>query len=247
MNRIIHILCALLLSASAMAYEECEVKLLNDFRVSSQFLQVSSDAMQHYEIREEGYLSVHGKEVALTGQQRALAEEYAGEVAALASQWIELVSTTLGVVGVALETALEQVFGENSPAAAKAGAAVAQAKQKFEDLAKSEDGVYSLTAQDYNNLGDTLSEEIETAVQASMGSLFHELGHAMLDGEGSFEERMAAFGRRMEVMGAEFEHLGQSLAETGEVLCTQVKAIQKLERKVAKKIPEVADYPLFGS
>jgi hypothetical protein len=246
MQRFTLFLCGLLISTSCIAAGECKVQLERDFRVSSKSLQVSSEGTGLYEIRQGGYLSIKGTEVNLNADQRASAEQYAGDVGAMASQWIEMVSTALGEIAVSLESALAEAFGEDSSAAAKAGRAVAQAKQKFERMAKSGDGVYVLSAQEYNNLGETLSEEIEEAVKDTLGSFFNELGDAIHGEEGSFEDRMEAFGQRMEAMGSELEHLGKSLAETGAVLCDQARDLHKLEREVAKEIPELAAFPLFA-
>jgi hypothetical protein len=246
MNRFFLLLCGLLLSATTVANEKCEISLLHDFRVSSEFLQVSSDGIPRYEILQGGDLQVNGADVALNAEQRVLAEAYAGEVGAMAAQWIELVSTALDVIGASLETALTEAFGADSPAVAKAGQAVARARQKFEDIAMVENGVYSLTVQEYNDFGETLSEEIEIAVEASAGSFLSELGNAIQDQEVSLEDRMAAFGQRMKFMGAELQRMGESLADTGVELCTQARELQKLEHTVSKNIPELADYPLFG-
>ena len=129
MKRVFPLLCALVLAPASVASEECRVELRNDFRVSSKSLEVSSGGTTLYEIRQGGQLKVRGEAVDLNSEQRTLAERYAGDVGALASQWIELVSETLGLVGESLRSVLGEAFGENSAAAVQSGLAMARAKE----------------------------------------------------------------------------------------------------------------------
>ena len=246
MKRVIPLLCALLLAPASLAAEECRVELRNDFRVSSKALEVSSVGDTLYVIRQGGELSVGGEAVTLDTEQRDLAEQYAGDVGALASQWVELVSEALGLVGESLERALGEAFGGDSDAAAQTGIAIARAREKFDSMTRPEDGVYTVSAYEFNELGEVLGEEIEEAVKVSVGALLIEIGETLSSGEGSFQDRMEAFGQRMELMGGKLEHMGASLEETADRLCTELRALQKLERKVADEIPELEDYPLFS-
>ena len=211
MQRSTLLLCGLLLAPASMASEDCSVDLRNDFRVSSKALEVSSGGTTLYEIRHGGDLTVRAEAVDLDSEQRALAEQYAGDVGALASQWIELVSEALGLVGESLEKAFGEAFGKDNAATVQVALAAARAKQKFESISRDDKGVYSVYADEFNDLGAVLGEEIEDAVKASLGTLFIEIGEAIKSEEGSFKERMEAFGRRMEVMGSELEHMARSL------------------------------------
>ena len=58
---------------------------------------------------------------------------------------------------------------------------------------------------------------------------------------------MDSFGKRMNVMGEELESMGEGLEETAEELCAGMERVQKLEHKLMKEIPELADYQLFAS
>ena len=89
-------------------------------------------------------------------------------------------------------------------------------------------------------------EEIEEAVESSIGSLMIELGRTIRSGDGSFSERMESFGDRMEAMGRGLEQMGDALEETSGRLCDEFRALQKLERQLGKDIPEIKPYPLFN-
>ncbi len=245
MKRVALLLCGVLLSTASMADEECSVDLRHDLRVTSESLEVSSEGKTLYEIRRGGHLSVKGKPVELTGEQQELAGDYAGDVAAVVVQWIELVSNALEVVGKSLGAAFGEAFGPDSPAAVNSARAVAKAKEKFDGMTKAEDGVFRLSLEQFNELGDSLGEDVESAIATSMGSLFVEIGKAMMPGEGSFGERMEAFGNRMDRMGHELEQMGDILEDTGAALCEDMKEIRQREKQLLKGIPELSPYPLF--
>ena len=240
----------ILLSALAVA-DECTVDLNYNIQVSSEALIVSDETETIYEIRQGGLLSVKGESVDLDEEQMALAEEYAGEVAVLVPQWIALVSSALTVAEQALEVAFTALFGENSAAVSKSTEALANARARFEASSSVEDGVYSISVTAFDSVGgafdEEFDEEIEDAVMASLGSVFVEIGKALMSPEADFGESMEAFGERMDVMGEELEAMTEGLEGTAEELCKGMKKVEKLEKKVMKEIPELADYQLFGS
>jgi len=240
----------ILLSTLAAA-DECTVDLNYNIEVSSKALIVSDESETIYEIRQGGLLSVKGASVALDEGQMALAEEYAGEVAVLVPQWIALVSSALTVAEQALEVAFTALFGENSAAVSKSTEALANARARFEASSSVEDGVYSISVTAFDSVGgafdEEFDEEIEDAVMASLGSIFVEIGKALMSPDADFEESMEAFGERMDVMGKELEAMGEGLEGTAEELCKGMRKVEKLEKKVMKEIPELADYQLFGS
>ncbi|MBE9537613.1 MAG: DUF2884 family protein [Proteobacteria bacterium] len=240
----------LFISALATA-SECTIDLQYDIEVSSKALRVSDQTETIYEIRQGGWLSVKGEPVELDDEQRALAEEYAGEVAALVPQWMELVSTALTVAEKSLKVAFSAAFGEESEAVAKSGEALASARERFEASSSAEDGVYSISVFALNDLDgafdEEFSEDIEDAIMASLGSIFIEIGKALISSDSDFDESMESFGNRMDLMGEELESMSDGLEETAEELCDGMRKVQKLERKLMKEVPELAGYQLFAT
>ena len=245
MKQLSLLLCGLLASTVVMAGDHCHVDLRHSLRVSSESLQVSSDDSLLFEIRQGGYLTVDGRSVDLSSGQRQLAENYAGDVAALIAQWVELVSSTLEFAGGTLEITLGEAFGKDSPAAVKTTRTIALAQARFEHIAKVEEGVYQISPREFNELADSMGEEIEDAVLDSMGAVFSEIGEAISSDEGSLASRLQAFGARMDSMGRQMGHMAKNLEDTANTLCDEMKALEKMERTVAKEIPELKPYPLF--
>ncbi|MEP4485362.1 DUF2884 family protein [Marinobacter alexandrii] len=236
---------AALLAMPVWAADECNINIQHDITVTHQSLLVSQKNKELYQIVQKGYLSVGGKDVELSDEQRALTEHYAGEVAALVPQIIELVNEALTVAGKSLDVALTGVFGEGSELSSKPAKAMEEARIAFNATAKPEEGVYRLVSEDYESFGENLEAELEGAVGDAMGAMMSQMGSAMTSGEGSFVEKMEAFGERMELVGEEIEASASVLEETGDALCQDMREIRTLERELTTAVPELKGYSLF--
>lgn len=234
-----------LLALPAWADEECSINIQHDITVTSESLLVSEQNEELYEIVQEGYLSVAGKDIELSDEQRALTEHYAGEVAALVPQIIELVSEALTVAGKSLEIALTGVFGQNNELSSNPAKSIEEARVAFVATARPEEGVYRLVSEDYESFGENLEADLEGAVGEAMGAMMSQMGSAMTSGEGSFLEKMEAFGERMELIGEEIEASASVLEETGDALCQDMREIRTLERELITAVPVLEGYSLF--
>jgi hypothetical protein len=245
MNKATLLVSGLMLSMASWTYADCNIELQHDIRVNNQSMGVTDHGKTLYEIRQGGHLSIDGKAVNLSSQQQALTEEYAGEIAALALRWITMVSEALALTESSLEMALGDAFGPESQASVKTTVAMAQARENFERKAMPEKDEYRLFAEEYNDLEGTLEDDIEDSFNSAMGAVFSEIGRSLTSGEGSFMQKIDAFGVHMKRMGETMGNAGKILEETGEELCVSAKGIQLLEREIAKEIPKLAEYPLF--
>ena len=99
--------------------------------------------------------------------------------------------------------------------------------------------------------GPEFEQAIEEAVTSSMGSIFTIIGKAMASGEGTFEQRMEAFGQRMEKCGEQLEHNMQqkasALEQRGEAMCQQVEQLDQLESQIQQRLPVMQDFDLFNT
>jgi len=234
-----------LLALPAWADEECSINIQHDVTVTSKSLLVSQKSEELYEIVQEGYLSVAGNDVELSDEQRALTEHYAGEVAALVPQIIELVSEALTVAGKSLDVALTGIFGQDSELSSNPAKAMEEARLTFIATARPEEGVYRLVSEDYESFGENLEADLEGAVGTAMGAMMSQMASAMTSGEGSFVEKMEAFGERMELVGEEIEASASVLEETGDALCQDMRDIRALEREMITAVPALKGYSLF--
>lgn len=244
MRKTFFLLCGLLLSTNGMAYEDCKIELLHDVRVNNASLQVSERGENRYEIRREGYLSVNGETLELTGKQRALAEEFAGEVAGVIPRWIRLVSDALLLAESTLAEALGEAFGPDSAATVNTTQAIAQARQNFERRAIDGDS-YLLSASLYNDLETTLEDELEEAFSTAIGTVLKEIGRSMGSDDRSFMQKIEAFREHVKRIGDATKFAAAVLEENGQELCANTKVIKRLEIRLSRSIPQLKDYPVF--
>ena len=231
--------------------QECTIDLKYDIRVSSEFLEVSDTDGVVYEIKQGGDLTVKGVPVDLDEQQKVLAEEYAGEVAAMVPQWINLVSNTLTVAEEAIRVAFSAAFGDDSAAVEKSTQALSRARERFENSSSAGDGVYTIKVNSLNGVDgafdEDFEEELDDIVMSSVGLLFIELGKVLISSDENFAKSMESFGERMDRMGAEMETMGDELKKTASKLCDDMKHARELEDELSKQIPELKGYHLFES
>jgi len=239
------IAAATLLALPAGADEECTINIRHDITVTSESLLVSKQNKEFYEIIQQGYLSVTGEDVELSGEQRALTEHYAGEVAALVPQIIKLVDEALMVAGKSLDVALNGAFDEGNELSSNPAKAVEEARVAFIATAIPQPGVYRLVSEDYENFGENLEADLEGAVGEIMGAMATQMSSIMMNGEGSFVEKMEAFGERMELVGEEIEASSSVLEETSDALCQDMHDIRALEQEMILAVPELEGYSLF--
>ncbi len=243
MNRLIRTLVAASLFAGLAPFatadegDGCDIDIKHDIRVSADLVSVSDAGEPLYDIAQGGVLSVRGEPVDLTADQRALVEDYAGELSALVPQIIELVSGALALAGSSISTAFNEAFGGRSDAGDNLAAALDEARLRFEAKAKPEEGVYVLAESD-DEFGDELEEEIDDLVGEAMGEIMAEIGRAFTSDEGSFVERMEAFGEGMETVGREIEQSSEVVSDWGDEVCANVERVRALEQEVQRRVPE---------
>ena len=231
--------------AAADDGDGCDIDIKHDIRVSAELVSVSDADDPLYDIAQGGVLSVRGEPVDLTADQRALVEDYAGELSALIPQIIELVSSALALAGSSVSTAFNEAFGENSTAGDKLAVALDEARLSFEAKAKPEEGVYVLAESD-DEFGDELEEEIDDLVGEAMAEIMAEIGRAFTSDEGTFVERMEAFGEGMETVGREIEQSSEIVADWGEEVCANVERVRVLEEEVQRRVPEFKGMGVLG-
>jgi hypothetical protein len=229
----------------ANASDNCDMDLNYDLQISTEALLVSQADVEVYKISEGGQLSVKSAPVELTAQQRTVAEAYAGDVAALTVQWIELVSAVLEYAKGPVTIALRDALGEDSAVVIETTRSLELAGQKFERVTQPEPGVYRISATEFEELGESLGEEIGAAIETAVKGMVDELETNMEAGNAGFLKTMATFAMRMKRLGDELEHSSQFLQQNSAALCEEMKRLKESERQMQKQIPQLADYDLL--
>jgi hypothetical protein len=235
--------------AHGISNDSCDVNLNYDISLEPQKLVLSQKGDEFYRF-EPGKLYVEGKEVALTGEQRALVDSYADSVARQVPEFVSLVTEAVGLASQAVNTALTPLLGEDT--GNRVGELMDNVNERLgEVMHKNGDSYYiGVTDGSIDEVFDKeFEQEIENLVQESVGTLMVRLGTEILSSEGdSFEAKMEAFGQKMEAMGEQIEREMEAQASTLEArankMCDEFETLVALESELRAKVPELSKLEL---
>ena len=164
--------------------------------------------------------------------------------------------------GEALQLAADAVdkvvagFGvENSQLKSSVDQAISGLKTKIDHLVISNGDEIRINGSHINQADGKLAAEFEQAMEQSIaqltGAVMMTMGQAMMQGEGSFEQRMEKFGRKMETFGNEIEVEMESrsdvLEQRGQAICKNLQQLDVLERQIQAAVPQMAAYDLIDT
>ncbi len=218
---------------------------------SIRFIENDNTVVQ---INDQSQLFVEGKEVKLTASQQAMVNEYASGIN---EQIPGIVNIAIDAVEIAFNAITHVVTGlglEESDAGDRLDAVFANIKEKVNEKFNHDNGSYFLAEQNFDEfeqmMENELADEVEAIVSDSVGSILIAVGKAMNEEEGSFEEKMEAFGERMERMGENIElaveDKAEKLGEQAEVICQNLKSLDKLEHELSDNVDALSDFDLIN-
>lgn len=243
------------LSTAVMAHDNhsCNITFDKDLTISSQQVIMQDKGAELWRINNSGQLWLQGKAVDTDADTRALLRDYQAGIRTQTLETVALVEDALVLAADAVNAVLTELTGDtldNHPA-------LQQALDKIRSTAA---GVVERSGDNINVYGsrfDTIDQAfgpefeqaIEQAVTSSMGSIFMIIGKAMSSGEGTFEQRMEAFGQRMERFGEDLEARmdiqAQALEQRGDSMCANLQQLDVLEGQIQQALPQMQAYDLF--
>jgi len=242
------------LAAPVSAHDnECNVSVNHDVTVNKDYMRVFEGDKTLFKINTDGSLWVDGKAIDLDDKHQAISRKYVNEVQDLVPEVYEVVSDALSVSGKAIGASLNEAFGEGNELGASIQSALQRASEKLDETIAQDGESYTLSEDNFNGIDDAFGEEfeqeIEQAVENSLGAILMTMGKAMMSGEGDFESRMEAFGQRMEAFGermeTDMEGMAEGLEAKGEKLCMRMHKADSLEQQLQAAVPALAAYDLI--
>ncbi|MBW8190508.1 YggN family protein [Neiella marina] len=196
-------------------------------------------------------LLIDGTPLTLTASQQVVYSEYQQEIRDFVPQVVEL---AIDAVDLAMVAVQEVVTGLNidSDGQRELEESIDKLRQALERYFHKDEQNYHLAAHEDGDFDRELEQGIEAVVEDSMqhglSSVFSMLAEAFSGDEGTFEQRMEAFGERMEKMGQAIEDKvgtsSEAIEQRGVEVCEQAEQLHKLELRVHQEIPQLQDYKL---
>ena len=245
------------MSSGALAHDnnhnECNLNLDNGVTVTPDFLKVFDGDKELYVIERDGSMTVDGKVVSLSADDQKVSAAYANGIRKAVPEAVEIATNAMEMATKGVNTALTALFGDNSEIEHQVNRVIERAQEVIDENINHANGEYTIAPHSFDNLEQAFDEEFEREIEKvamnSMGNVFTLLGQAMNEGEGTFEQRMEAFGERMEKMGEDLEATMEAQAEQmeaqAEQLCMELKDIDELESQLQRNVPEFAKYELL--
>lgn len=243
------------LSSAVMAHDNqsCNVSLDKDLAISSAEVSLNDAGAELWRISNNGELWLDGKAVKTDSNTRALLREYQAGVRTQTLETVSLVEDALVLAADAVNSVLTELTGDSIEAHPALQKALDNINERTHSIIKRDGSDMYVYGSRLENLDQAFGEEfeqaIEEAVTQSMGSIFMLIGKAMASGEGTFEQRMEAFGERMERFGEDLEARMQSksaqLEQRGEAMCGNLQQLDALETQIQQLLPQMKKYDLI--
>uniref|UniRef100_A0A486XVF7 FIG004016: Uncharacterized protein YggN n=1 Tax=Rheinheimera sp. BAL341 TaxID=1708203 RepID=A0A486XVF7_9GAMM len=243
------------ISTAVMAHEgqSCNVNFDKDLTVSSAVVSMQDNGAELWRISDSGELWLDGKTVSTNSDTRALLRDYQAGIRTQTLETVALVEDALILAADAVNSVLTELTGETLDQHPALQNALDKIRTTTAGVVEHSGDTINVYGSRFNDIdqafGPEFEQAIEEAVTSSMGSIFSIIGKAMSSGEGTFEQRMEAFGQRMDRFGKDLEARmdvqAQALEQRGDNMCANLQQLDALESQIQQAIPQMQQYDLI--
>ena len=243
------------ISSAVMAHDShsCNISFDKDLTINSSQVAMQDQGTELWRISDNGQLWLDGKAVETDSQTRALLQDYQAGIRSQTLETVALVEDALVLAADAVNSVLTELTGETLQQHPALQTALDKIRTTTAGVVERSGDTINVYGSRFDNIdqafGPEFEQAIEEAVTSSMGSIFTIIGKAMASGEGTFEQRMEAFGQRMERFGEDLEARmdvqAQALEQRGDSMCTNLQQLDVLESQIQQAIPQMQQYDLI--
>lgn len=233
--------------ANGVEANQCRFELDANLTIRPDRIVIDDERLGLVEIDDGSVLTVDGEMVALDADQRTAVAAYAEQMRAVVPA---VVDTALEGAEIGMSAASEVLavfLGDEIPESIVAG--LAEAREEVRARVGREDEVWFVHRGgiDAGDGGadplDTIEPLVERVVSESVGAMLIAVGESLQSGDGTFAERMEAFGARMERMGEAIEEKVEDrvagIEAQATVLCAEIKVLAAREGVLRARVPEL--------
>ncbi len=242
-------------SGAVLAHDNnsCNVNFDKDLAISSVYVSMQDAGAELWRISDNGELWLDGKAVKTDSNTRALLLQYQDGIRSQTLETVALVEDALVLAADAVNSVLTELTGDTLEQHPALHTAMDKIRAATAGVVKRDgDNIYIYGSR-FDNIDEAFGPEFEQAIEQvvtqSMGSIFMIIGKAMASGEGTFEQRMQAFGERMERFGEDLERRmkdkSQLLEQRGDAMCARLLQLDALETQIQQLLPQMQQYDLI--
>lgn len=242
----------LLLSATQVAANQCDVEFNGQIELEQQVLNIQTKQQNKIMIDRDRQLFVNGTRISLNARQQSRVAEYYDGINAAVPMAAGIASDALELASSAINETFGKLLGADSAVVQDAAGQIDSLKATLDENFYAQDGSIRLHSSQFEdgeffseNIEQKLEQAIENIVTQSIGQIMVSLGTELLFNGGD----MAAFEQRMETFGQEieqtFDQQGAALEKRAEIFCASLANIDRTEQKLQNEIPELADMDIL--
>ncbi|MDN4501575.1 YggN family protein [Alteromonadaceae bacterium BrNp21-10] len=252
MLRIVVVLAGLL-SLPSLADFNCEVDLQQGLLVNDTQIRVLHHGLTLYQINHDQQLIVQGQWIELNPEQSQLLQELSSGIRYSVPKMILLATEGVDLAIATIEHVYLGLVGEEHASYKRLQSALERAKDKVRMKFIHAGDQFFIGPRSLENVDElvdsALEEEIEHAINTSIGGILSAIGGLATDGDVSFEKRMENLSQKLETMGAEIERQvgpqAQTLRKKAVWFCEKIKRLDIIEEKLKQQVPALQPYDVI--
>ena len=241
---------SLILGIPAQADLKFDVDLNFGLVVNERHIRVVDKSRTVYQINETGQLIVEGEWLELTPQQRKDLHRYAKGIHYVIPKMIILATEGVDLAVGTVEHVYVGLVGQDHKSYDKLQSSLQRVRKRIkEKFFHTGDNFYigPGSLENVDNLVDReLEEQIEAAINTSVGGVLSAIGGLSAGGDEATEQKMEDLSQRIEVMEQEIERQvgpkADSLRKKARWFCNKMLQLDRIEEKLRAEIPQLAAY-----
>ena len=243
------------LSLSATAADNCSLQFKDDLVITPNSVHLERAATQLWRINADGQLWLDNQKVRTDAKTTTALQQYQSGLRQQTQETVLLVGEALALASDAVGKVVAGFGVDNRQLQSSVDQALSGLKTKIDHLVIANGDEIRINGSNINQPDGQLAAEFEQAMQQSIaqltGAVMMTMGQAMMQGEGTFEQRMEKFGRKMETFGNEIEVEMESRSDAielrGKAICRNLQQLDGLERQIQAAVPQMAAYDLIDT
>lgn len=249
MLRVIVIL-SLLVGMQARADLECDVDLKFGMVVNERQIRIIDESRTLYQINDSNQLIVKGEWLELEPQQQEDLQTLAEGVHYVVPKMIILATEGVELAVGTVEHVYVGLVGKEHKSYDKLQSSLQRVQRRIkEKFIQANDNFYigPGSLENVDELVDReLEEQIEQAINTSLGGVLSAIGGLSAGGDANTEQRIQNLSERIEIMGQEIERQvgpqADSLRMKAKWFCNKMHHLDLIEEKLRAAIPELQAY-----
>lgn len=244
------LLVILLLSTPSFAGLKCDVDLQYGVLVSKNRIRVIDESRTLYQINGNDQLIVKGEWIQLNPQQTEVVAELSKGIHYAVPRMILLATEGVQLAVNTVEHVYLGLVGSEHKSYKKLQRRMERVQVKVRKKFIHSGDNYLIGPGSLENVDDfvdkELEEQIEQAINTSLGGILSAIGGLTSNGDDDLEQRMEDLSQRLETVGEEIERHVSPQADTlrkkARWFCTKMKTLNQLEEQLRQEIPTMRPY-----